>query len=134
MPVNSAEHLKCPKCQSLDIVKNGSRYTKREKKARYICRRCGHSFTPNDGFLRMRGNPAVIATAVYLSHTTRLPLREIQKCIRRFHGVEVSHVAISRWVKKYEKIPEGESLKLWEMTHKGFLDRYIVGAGAGGAV
>jgi len=92
----------CQYCGSSDIVKDGVRHNKHGDLQIYLCRSCGHNFTINLGFERMRATPQIITSAMQLYFTGE-SLRNVQKFLR-LQGVKVSHVAILKWIKKYIRL------------------------------
>jgi hypothetical protein len=59
--------LKCPKCNSRDIIKRGFRKTQfRGKIQRYSCNSCSFRFVEDDGFFRMRNNPRKVSLCLDL--------------------------------------------------------------------
>jgi len=92
----------CQYCGSNDIVKDGVRHNKHGDLQIYLCRSCGHNFTINLGFERMRATPQIITSAMQLYFTGE-SLRNVQKFLR-LQGVKVSHVAILKWIKKYIRL------------------------------
>ena len=92
----------CPYCGSNDIVKDGVRHNKHGDLQIYLCRSCGHNFTINLGFERMRATPQIITSAMQLYFSGE-SLRNVQKFLR-LQGVKVSHVAILKWIKKYVRL------------------------------
>ena len=95
----------CQYCSSSDIVKDGVRHNKHGDLQVYLCRSCGHHFTLNLGFERMRATPQIITSAMQLYFTGE-SLRNVQKFLR-LQGVKVSHVAVLKWIKKYVRLMEG---------------------------
>jgi putative transposase len=94
----------CQYCGSSGIVKAGLRKNKHGNIQKYLCRGCGHYFTINLGFERMRATPQIITSAMQLYFTGE-SLRNVQKFLK-LQGVNVSHVAILKWIKKYVRIME----------------------------
>ena len=94
----------CPICKSENIVKHGLRKTKYGQSQRYICKACGHWFVFNLGFEKMRATPQVITSAMQLYFTGE-SLRNVQKFLR-LQGVQVSHVAVYKWIGKYVALME----------------------------
>ena len=94
----------CQYCSSSEIVKDGIRHNKHGDLQIYLCKSCGHYFTINLGFERMRATPQAITTAMQLYFTGE-SLRNVQKFLR-LQGVNVSHVAILKWIKKYVRLME----------------------------
>ena len=94
----------CQYCGSSDIVKDGVRHNKHGDLQIYTCKSCGHYFTINLGFERMRATPQIITSAMQLYFTGE-SLRNVQKFLK-LQGVKVSHVAILKWIKKYTRLME----------------------------
>lgn len=89
----------CRYCGSSEIVKDGVRHNKHGDLQIYSCQKCGHYFTINLGFERMRATPQIITSAMQLYFTGE-SLRNVQKFLK-LQGVKVSHVAILKWIRKY---------------------------------
>jgi len=89
----------CRYCGSSKIVKDGVRHNKHGDLQIYTCQSCGHYFTINLGFERMRATPQIITSAMQLYFTGE-SLRNVQKFLR-LQGVKVSHVAVLKWIRKY---------------------------------
>lgn len=89
----------CRYCGSSEIVKDGLRHNKTGDLQIYTCRSCGHYFTINLGFERMRATPQIITSAMQLYFTGE-SLRNVQKFLK-LQGMKVSHVAILKWIRKY---------------------------------
>jgi len=94
----------CQYCGSSEIVKDGVRHNKHGDLQIYLCRSCGKHFTLNIGFERMRATPQIITSAMQLYFTGE-SYRNVQKFLK-LQGVNVSHVAILKWVKKYVRLME----------------------------
>jgi len=92
----------CRFCGSDQIVHAGMRHNKNGDLQKYLCRNCGHYFTINLGFEKMRATPQIITSAMQLYFTGE-SLRNVQKFLR-LQGVKVSHVAILKWIRKYVKL------------------------------
>ena len=93
----------CKFCGSERIVKRGHRTTQKGKVQRYFCNDCERKFVVNDGFERMRRTPESITIALDL-YFKGISLRNIVDHLKQFYNVEVSHVAIFKWIKKYVKL------------------------------
>lgn len=93
------EERKCPKCQSLKIVKSGVV----KGKQRHMCKDCGYAFTvQKDG---KNIDPYYVVKALQL-HIEGVSLREIERLIG------VSHVSVMNWIKKYKiQAPETQQYK-----------------------
>lgn len=100
----------CPKCQSIEVVKNG----KVQGKQRYKCKSCSLQFTR----LTPRGRPAQEKAMAVTLYTLGLSIRAIAKLIG------VSPTAVLKWIKTfakthYEKPAPGDAIivELDEMWH-----------------
>ncbi len=91
--------LACLRCGSDRIVKNALRHNKYGDIQRYACKECGKRFSFNMGFEKMKANPQVITSAMQLYFTGE-SLRNVQKFMR-LQGVNVSHVSVYNWIRKY---------------------------------
>lgn len=89
----------CQYCGSPEIVKDGVRHNKHGDLQVYLCRKCNHHFTLNLGFEGMRATPQIITSAMQLYFTGE-SFRNVQKFLK-LQGVNVSHVAVLKWVRKY---------------------------------
>jgi putative transposase len=89
----------CIFCGSTNIVKDGVRKNKSGTIQKFYCRDCGHYFTFNIGFERMKHNPQAITSAMQLYFSGE-SLRNTMKSLRLL-GVEVSYKTIHNWIKKY---------------------------------
>ena len=94
----------CQYCGASEIVKDGVRHNKHGDLQVYLCRKCGKHFTLNLGFEGMRATPQIITSAMQLYFTGE-SYRNVQKFLK-LQGVNVSHVAILKWVKKYVRLME----------------------------
>ena len=100
----------CPKCQSIEVVKNG----KVQGKQRYKCKSCSLQFTR----LTPRGRPAQERAMAVTLYTLGLSIRAIARLIG------VSPTAVLKWIKTfakthYEKPAPGDAIivELDEMWH-----------------
>ena len=100
-PLNS---LACVFCRSDKIVKNAKRHNKYGDIQRYLCKTCGKRFSVNIGFEKMKASPQIITSAMQLYFTGE-SLRNVQKFFK-LQGVNVSHVAIYKWIRKYIRLME----------------------------
>jgi len=89
----------CLCCGSESIVRDGILHNKSGDIQRFSCKSCGKRFTHNLGFEHMRATPEAITQAMQLYFTGE-SLRNVQKFLR-LQGVNVSHVAILKWIRKY---------------------------------
>ena len=89
----------CQFCNSENIVKNAIRHNKYGDLQRYLCKSCNKRFSINLGFEKMKASPKIITSAMQLYFTGE-SLRNVQKFLN-LQGIDVSHVAIYRWIDKY---------------------------------
>jgi len=89
----------CQICGSSNLKKYGIRHNKSGDIQKFYCRECGHYFTINIGFERMKHNPKAITTALQLYFSGE-SLRNTQESLQLL-GVQVSHKTIFMWIKKY---------------------------------
>jgi transposase-like protein len=89
----------CPRCQSDNIRRHGLRKNKSGSIQRHYCNDCKRWFTINMGFEKMHATPQMITSAMQLYFTGE-SLRNVQKFLR-MQGVNISHVAVYKWIKKY---------------------------------
>jgi len=94
----------CLYCASANIVKHGVLHNGQGDIQRYSCKDCGKRFSQNLGFERMRASPQSITQAMQLYFTGE-SLRNVQKFLR-LQGVNVSHVAVYKWIRKYVGLME----------------------------
>ncbi len=89
----------CPKCAAGGIKRAGLRHNKAGDLQRFRCLSCGYFFTVNLGFEKMHATPQMITAAMQLYFSGE-SLRNTQKFLR-LQGLNVSHVAILKWIRKY---------------------------------
>lgn len=90
---------KCVYCKSEQIVKDGLRHNSYGNIQKWSCKGCGRYFTVNIGFEKMRATPQAVTSAMQLYFSGE-SLRNTQKFLR-LQGVQVSHVAVLKWIRKY---------------------------------
>jgi transposase-like protein len=95
--------LICPKCGSPELVKRGIRKTKNGEVQRLGCKSCGHRFVVNAGFERMKATPEAVTISLDLFFKG-ISTRKIVDHLLQFHGVQVTHVAVLKWIRKYSQI------------------------------
>ncbi len=100
----------CIFCGSSSIVKDGVRENKLGAIQKYECRDCGHYFTFNVGFEKMKHNPQAITTAMQLYFGGE-SLRNTTHSLQLL-GVSVSHQTVYNWIKKYSKLLQNYAEKL----------------------
>jgi transposase-like protein len=91
--------MQCKNCESENIVKNG---TVKGVQV-YKCKDCGHRFVEGSDFPRMRTQSRIISTSIDL-YFEGLSVRKIQTQIKKLFGVDVSQVAVWKWIMKYSTL------------------------------
>jgi len=92
--------LVCKFCASENIVKRGYRSTQKGKVQRFFCKDCGKKFIVDEGFEKMKSTPQIVTIALDL-YFKGISMRSIVDHLKQFYDVEVSHVAVYKWIKKY---------------------------------
>lgn len=103
LDITSPDLEQCSVCgSSTTIQKWGWRYRKdRSRVQRFKCLGCSHRWNAkNEGFERMRSNPHAITVALDL-YFKGVSLRKIVDHLKQFERVNVSYVAVFKWVQKY---------------------------------
>jgi transposase-like protein len=102
--IRPVDLLACRFCASKMVVKDAKRFNRYGEIQRYFCKACGKRFSFNLGFERMQASPEAITSAMQLYFTGE-SLRNVQKFLR-LKGVEVTHVAVYKWIGKYVSLME----------------------------
>jgi transposase-like protein len=92
--------LACKFCGSQNIVKRGYRKTERGKVQRFVCKDCKRFFIVDEGFEKMKATPETVTVALDL-YFKGISMRAIVDHLKQFYNIEVSHVAIYKWIRKY---------------------------------
>jgi transposase-like protein len=92
--------LVCKFCGSENVVKRGYRNTQRGKVQRFFCKNCSKKFVVDEGFEKMKSTPQIITLALDL-YFKGISMRAIVDHLKQFYNVEVSHVAVYKWIRKY---------------------------------
>jgi transposase-like protein/DNA-directed RNA polymerase subunit M/transcription elongation factor TFIIS len=102
LEITSPDLDQCSVCGSTKIQKWGWRYRKDGSRVqRFKCLACSHRWNAkNEGFERMRSNPHAITVALDLFFKG-VSLRKIVDHLKQFERVNVSYVAVFKWVQKY---------------------------------
>jgi putative transposase len=102
LEITSPDLEQCSVCGSSHIQKWGWKYYKNGSRTqRFKCLDCSHRWNAkNEGFERMRSNPHAITVALDL-YFKGVSLRKIVDHLKQFERVNVSHVAVIKWIKKY---------------------------------
>jgi transposase-like protein len=91
--------MQCKYCESENTVKNGSVKGVQVFK----CKNCGHRFVEGSEFPKMRTQSHVISASIDL-YFEGLSVRKIQTQIKKLFGVDVSQMAVWKWIMKYSKL------------------------------
>lgn len=102
--IEQVDYSSCLYCKSHSITKRGIRHNKYGNIQIYFCKDCKKRFSINLGFEKMRSSPQVITSAMQLYFTGE-SLRNVTKFLQ-LQGVEISHVSVYNWIKKYVKLME----------------------------
>jgi transposase-like protein len=91
--------MRCKYCNSENVVKNGSA----KGEPIFKCKDCGHRFTYGSDFPRMRIQSRIISSSIDM-YFEGLSVRKIQTQIKKLFGVDVSQMAVWKWIMKYSKL------------------------------
>ncbi len=92
---------KCVFCASESIVKFGR--IEGTDKQRFRCKNCKKTFVADKDFKKFKGSPKVI-TAVIDLYFKGVSLRKIQDHIKQFYDLQITHVTIYHWIKRFTKL------------------------------
>ncbi len=90
----------CKFCGSENVVKRGFRNTQKGKVQRFFCKDCERFFIVDEGFEKMKSTPQIVTITLDL-YFKGISMRAIVDHLKQFYGVEVSHVAVYKWIRKY---------------------------------
>ena len=101
--------MKCKYCKSENTIK----YGKSNGKQCYYCKDCNHKFVDNGKFVKMRTKKEVIVAALDL-YFEGLSVRKVKRQLGNILKVDVSQMAIWKWVVKYSELAKKfvDSIKL----------------------
>jgi transposase-like protein len=91
--------MQCKYCESENVVKNGSA----KGEPIFKCEDCGHRFTEGSDFPRMRIQSRIISSSID-TYFEGLSVRKIQTQIKKLFGVDVSQMAVWKWIMKYSAL------------------------------
>lgn len=95
-----AKMIKCPKCDSNDVVKHGTRKTQnRGLVQKYQCKNCNYKFSNPEGW-RMRSDPEYIDYALKL-YSKGLSLRGVVEQLIKKYKIKVAHQTVMHWVNDF---------------------------------
>ena len=92
----------CRSCQSINILKDGTRKTTMGKKQRWLCKECNKRFVA-DPIKKIRGNVDTVSFVIDL-YFKGCSLRDIQDTLYQFCGLKIHHETVRRWINSYMKI------------------------------
>jgi transposase-like protein len=95
--------IECRYCKGKEVVKYGFRNNRNGKNQLFMCKKCKKIFSENTTFPRMRHKGEVITAALDL-YFKNVSLRRIKDHLKQIHGVDVTHVTILNWVRRYSTI------------------------------
>ncbi len=101
--IEVSEPSGCKKCGSEQIIKIGIRHNKATNVQRFLCKECGHKFTRNDGFERMKATPKAITIALDLFFKG-VSQRKIIHHLKMFEGIAVTQPTVLNWIRKYVEL------------------------------
>jgi transposase-like protein len=96
----------CKYCKGRDVIKYGNRHNKKGKVQVYWCKKCRRMFTEKTTFSRMKHKGKIITVTLDL-YFKNVSLRNIKNHLKQFHEVEVGHVTVLNWIRKYSEIISG---------------------------
>lgn len=113
--------MECPSCQKSDhVVRHGWYRNNSGLVQRLLCTRCGRKFTDRTCFEKMKHNSRIIVTAMDL-YFKGLSYRKISSHLKETYGVNLTHVAVFNWVRKYltlvKRYTNRQMLKLGRKWH-----------------
>lgn len=92
----------CPQCKSPKLVKHGIRHNKYGDIQRFSCKDCRKRFIINIGFEKMHAIPQIITEAMQLYFSGE-SFRNVKNFLR-LQSVNISHVAVYKWITKYVQL------------------------------
>jgi putative transposase len=94
----------CPKCASESIKKHGIRHNDSGDIQKFQCKACGHWFTINLGFEKMKATPQTVTMAMQM-YFSGLSFVSVAKAMK-LKGVKISGVGVYKWTRKYVALME----------------------------
>jgi transposase-like protein len=93
----------CYQCGSEDVKRNGQRKNSKGNTQKFCCKQCGHNWSDNLGFGKCKIETKAITAGLDL-YFKGISLRQVRQHLIQFYGVNVSHVAIYKWIRKFGKV------------------------------
>jgi len=114
------------KCGSKNFRKDGVRKNKACEIQRYKCIECGKRFCNNIG-LRSKVSAKAITASLDL-YFRGVSLRQVRQHLLQFYGVNITHVAIYKWIRKFGKVvqPYVDQLILKDVSGVYHVDEMVV--------
>lgn len=113
---DSKNVVTCKICGSDEfLVKYGPRYNQSGTVQKFYCKRCNIFSTDRNGYERMKNQTMTIVCALDLFFRN-LSLREVQQHLQSTFGIDVSHVTIYNWIKKYVELVKSYTEDLKAIT------------------
>ncbi|MGQ0534962.1 MAG: IS6 family transposase [Methanobacteriota archaeon] len=95
-PATEGTPASCPHCGRSLVTRYGCP-TGRQA---WWCKPCRRKFVPEDGFKRLKGEAQAVTLALDL-YFKGLSLRQITDTLAQFHDLQVNHVNVYRWLRRY---------------------------------
>jgi len=93
--------LLCPYCNSINVIKDGTRQTNCGKRQKYFCKACKRRFVV-DPLKGRKATGKLIALCMDLYYKG-LSYRKIADTMYQFYGIDLHHETIRRWINKFMK-------------------------------
>lgn len=121
--VEENKQIKCIYCNSVNIIKKGIRKNKNGEKQRFLCKDCGKKFI-TDSIQKIKGNEKIVALIMDL-YFRGFSLRDIKHHLKQFYNIDLTHVTIYRWIRRFTKIMNDytnskkiEPKEVWEVDEQ----------------
>lgn len=115
------------KCGSMEVIKDGVRRNKSGIIQRFKCKSCLREWSDNLGFAKAKVNPKAVTAGLDL-YFKGVSLRKVSEHLKLFYGINVSHVAILGWIRKFGEVvtPFVDQLVPKEMSGVYHVDEMMV--------
>jgi transposase-like protein len=123
---SSTTELIC-NCGSMQVIKDGVRKNKSGTIQRFKCKSCLKEWSDNLGFAKSKINSKAVTAGLDL-YFKGVSLRKVKEHLKLFYGIEVSHVAILGWIRKFGEVvtPFVDQLIPKEMSGVYHVDEMMV--------
>jgi transposase-like protein len=95
--------VKCKYCGEPKVNKSGFRKRKFGKIPRFRCPVCGKRFIIDTAFINLWFEPDVVVETMNL-YVSGMSLRSISQHMKSSRGIEISHMCIYRWIRKFSPL------------------------------